>query len=80
MSTPNKWDTSGVNIVCDIVDMPLESESVDVILCSEVFEHLQDPVLAIKEFSRIIKKDGKLILSAVLQSHTHGTIFLLQWV
>lgn len=36
VSTPNKWDTSGVNIVCDIVDMPLESESVDVILCSEI--------------------------------------------
>lgn len=60
----DKWDTSKLNIVCDIIDMPLDNESVDVILCSEVFEHLKNPILAVKEFGRILKPGGKLILTA----------------
>ncbi len=68
---PDKWDASKVNITCDIIDMPLDNESVDVILCSEVFEHLKNPVLAIKEFSRVLKSGGELILTAPFCSLTH---------
>ena len=67
----DKWDTSRLNIVCDIIDMPLENESVDAILCSEVFEHLKNPILAIKEFSRILKPGGKLILTAPVCCLSH---------
>lgn len=66
-----KWDTSKINIVCDIIDMPLEDESVDVVLCTEVFEHLKDPVLAVREISRILKPGGELILTAPFCSLTH---------
>lgn len=67
----DKWDTSRVNVTCDIIDMPFEDKTIDVILCSEVFEHLKNPVLAIKEFSRILKPGGKLILTAPFCSLTH---------
>jgi SAM-dependent methyltransferase len=40
-------------------------------LCSEVLEHLPQPVLAIKEFSRLLKKGGYLILTAPFSSLTH---------
>ncbi|GFI15524.1 ubiquinone biosynthesis O-methyltransferase [Lachnospiraceae bacterium] len=66
-----KWDTSKVNIVCDIIDMPLEDRSVDVVLCTEVFEHLKDPVLAVREISKILKPGGELILTAPFCSLTH---------
>jgi SAM-dependent methyltransferase len=36
----------------------------DVILCTEVFEHIAYPIETIKEFSRLLKKGGKLILTA----------------
>ena len=36
----------------------------DVILCTEVFEHIPYPVETIKEFSRLLKKNGLLILTA----------------
>ena len=65
------WDTSGCDIISDIIDIPLENNSVDVILCSEVFEHLQNPVLAVKEFSRLLKPGGMLILTAPFCSLTH---------
>lgn len=65
------WDYTGLNITCDIVDMPLEDETVDVILCTEVFEHLKNPMLALKEFSRILKPGGMLILTAPVCCLTH---------
>lgn len=78
-------DKSKLNIVCDVIDMPLEDESVDVILCSEVFEHLKNPILAVKEFGRVLKEEGQLILTAPFCSLTHmapyfyGTGFSEYW-
>lgn len=66
-----KWDTSGIDIKCDITDIPLKNESVDTILCSEVFEHLKNPILAVKEFSRILRPGGVLLLTAPVCSLTH---------
>lgn len=66
-----KWDVSKIDIVSDIIEIPVESHSFDVILCTEVFEHIPDPISALKEFSRILKPGGKLILSAPFCSLTH---------
>lgn len=65
------WCYSEMNITCDIIDMPLENESIDVILCTEVFEHLTNPILALKEFSRVLKPGGILILTAPFCCLTH---------
>lgn len=69
--TPDKWDTTKVAITCDIIDMPLENGSIDVVLCTEVLEHLKNPILALKEFSRVMKSGGKLLLTAPFCSLTH---------
>lgn len=65
------WNTSEVDIISDIIDIPVEDGFFDAILCSEVLEHLPNPELAIKEFSRIIKPNGTLILTAPFCSLTH---------
>lgn len=66
-----KWDTSNVDLVCDIVSIPEPDASFDVILCSEVFEHLPDPLKALKEFSRLLKSGGSLIITAPFASFVH---------
>ena len=38
----NAWDTKKIDIVSDITDIPEPDKSFDVILCSEVFEHIPD--------------------------------------
>lgn len=43
--------------------IPLKSESVDVVFCSEVLEHVKDYNLALREMRRILKKSGRLILT-----------------
>ncbi len=65
------WDTHQIDIVSDIAEIPEADNSFDIILCSEVLEHLPNPVLALKEFHRLLKKDGILILTAPFCSLTH---------
>jgi ubiquinone/menaquinone biosynthesis C-methylase UbiE len=66
-----KWDTSKNNIISDITAIPLPSASIDAVLCTEVFEHISQPVLALQEFSRLLASRGHLILTAPFCSLTH---------
>jgi Methylase involved in ubiquinone/menaquinone biosynthesis len=65
------WDVSKTDVVSDITSIPLEDGSVDYILCTEVLEHVPDPASAMKEFSRLLKSGGKVILTAPFCSLTH---------
>jgi ubiquinone/menaquinone biosynthesis C-methylase UbiE len=66
-----KWNFGKLDYVSDITNIPVKDGTFDAILCTEVFEHIVDPIKAIKEFSRITKKGGCLILSAPFCSLTH---------
>ena len=65
------WDNSNLNIISDIITIPVPDRSFDAVLCTEVFEHLPEPLLALKEFSRIIKEGGYLIITSPFCSLTH---------
>ena len=65
------WDNSKLDIVSDIIAIPLEDASVDVIMCTEVFEHIPNPLDALKEFKRLLKPGGQLILTSPFLSFTH---------
>ncbi|HUB27313.1 MAG TPA: methyltransferase domain-containing protein [Tepidisphaeraceae bacterium] len=66
-----QWDYGKLDIVCDIAAIPQPDASFDAILCTEVFEHIPDPIPAIREFGRLLRKGGVLILSAPFCSITH---------
>jgi ubiquinone/menaquinone biosynthesis C-methylase UbiE len=52
---------------CSIVDankkLPFKNDSFDLIWCSEVIEHLNNPQKVVKEFNRVIKPGGEIILT-----------------
>ncbi len=66
-----KRDSTEIDIISDITDIPVKNEEYDAIMCVEVLEHLPKPIDAIKEFSRILKPTGKLIITAPFCSLTH---------
>ena len=49
-----------------VEDLPVENGSFDVVLCSQVLEHCDDPARAISELHRATAPGGRLLLS------THG--------
>jgi len=61
---PADWDNEWLDIVSDITSISVDDESFDCILCTEVLEHVPDAVAAIREFSRILKPGGILIITA----------------
>lgn len=65
------WDQSKLDIVSDIASIPEPDGSFDAIMCIEVFEHLPDPLAAIREFARLLRPGGQLILTAPFCSLTH---------
>lgn len=61
-----------VDIKIDIRNIPFEDETYDLILCSHVLEHVDDDRKALREFLRILKKDGTaLILIPVEREKTY---------
>lgn len=52
-----------LDYVGDIWDIKEKDEIFDAILCTEVFEHIPYPNETLKEFSRLLKPGGKLILT-----------------
>jgi len=57
------YDSStGADIVGDIHSIPLKDESVDGIICNAVLEHVNDPIRAVQEMHRVMKRGGKIFI------------------
>jgi ubiquinone/menaquinone biosynthesis C-methylase UbiE len=68
---PGSWDQTKLDIVCDITNISEPDGSFDAIMCTEVFEHLSDPIAAVQEFFRLLRRGGVLIITAPFCSLTH---------
>lgn len=49
------------DIIADAHNLPFQDGEVEAILSTDVFEHLKDPVKAVSEMKRVLKKGGKII-------------------
>lgn len=66
-NTINKHD-----FVCDLHSIPKPDNSYDIILCTQVLEHVEYPQKVINEFFRILKYKGKLFLTVPQGYGLHG--------
>jgi SAM-dependent methyltransferase len=65
------WDNSRIDIVSDITRIPVDGGTFDAVMCTEVFEHVPDPVAALNELYRVLKPGGLLLITAPFASLTH---------
>lgn len=66
-----------LRFVGNSLDIPLPNNSFDVIVCSEVLEHIPDIDRAVREIYRIIKPSGILIVSS---PNWHSLFGLVRWI
>ncbi len=66
-----EWDYSAIDVLADLSNLPLKEASVNLVLNTQVLEHVPDPSRVIQEFYRVLKPGGKLFLSAPQGWHEH---------
>ena len=64
-----------VDYVSDAASIPVDAGSFDAVICTEVLEHVGEPIKVVKEISRVLRPGGKLILTAPLGSGIHQEPF-----
>jgi len=64
-----------IDFVSDARCIPVPDGSFDAVVCTEVLEHVPDPIAVVREFGRIVGPGGRLILTAPLGSGIHQEPF-----
>jgi len=60
--------------------LAFKNNSIDVIWCSEVLEHLFDPAYAVSEFYRVLKPEGKLLVTVPYHGYFKNILIaLFKW-
>jgi len=57
--------------LCDLENIPKENNIYDLILCTQVLEHVKEPDTVLKEFHRVLKPTGTLLLTLPQAYHIH---------
>ena len=79
--TPRRWLGDGYftfglddcDTIGDLLDIPLEADSIDGVILTEVLEHCTDPFRAIAEVRRVMKPGGLLLVTSPFIWSDHRT-------
>ncbi|MDP2341455.1 MAG: class I SAM-dependent methyltransferase [Deltaproteobacteria bacterium] len=61
----------GVDYVCDVHALPFVDDSFDVVLIAAVLEHVLDPVAAVAEVTRVLRKGGVVAAETPFMQQVH---------
>jgi len=60
-----------IDYVSDATAIPVPDASFDLVLCTEMLEHVPEPIRVVRELARVLKPGGRLLLTAPLGSGLH---------
>lgn len=55
--------------LCDAAETPFPDHSMEVVICSELLEHVSDPQRVVQEIRRVLKEDGRVYCSVPYMRH-----------
>jgi SAM-dependent methyltransferase len=61
-------ESPSADLVGAVESLPIEDDSFDIVLCTQVLEHVDDPAAAVRELHRVTKPGGRVLAS------THGVM------
>lgn len=64
-------DKNKVDVICPATQLAFSNDSFDTIFSTQVIEHVDDPFKMLSECNRVLKKGGKLIVSAPFTWELH---------
>jgi SAM-dependent methyltransferase len=65
------WDYSRLDALGDLTRLPFADASFDVVLCTEVLEHVSEPQQVVSEIARVLRPGGALYVAAPQMFHQH---------
>src|SRR5260221_1193881 len=65
------WSYEKLDFWCDATSIPTPDGSFDAVLCTEVLEHVPEPIKVLQEIGRILRSGGTAFISAPLGSGLH---------
>jgi SAM-dependent methyltransferase len=58
------WDYSKIDVASSLDCLPFESDGFDIIICTQVLEHVREPQRVLEELFRTLKQGGVVLISA----------------
>jgi SAM-dependent methyltransferase len=65
------WRYAPMDYVCDAAAVPVEDGAFDAVLCTEVLEHVPEPISVLREIGRMVRPGGRAFITAPLGSGLH---------
>ncbi|NOX35648.1 MAG: class I SAM-dependent methyltransferase [Deltaproteobacteria bacterium] len=62
-----------------VLDLPFSDNTFDAVLCQHILMNIEDKSTAFKEFYRVLKNDGKLILHEITRGKNDSLLFPVPW-
>lgn len=67
----DKWNYRHLDYVAPLDCLPIENDTFDAVLCTQVLEHLQNPTECLAEMCRVLKPGGRLFLTVPMAQNEH---------
>lgn len=64
-----------ITYLCDLASIPVEDARYDLVVCTQVLEHLPEPQAVLSELHRVLKPGGEIWMSAPLFYEEHEIPF-----
>lgn len=65
-------ESTNPDYLCSADNIPVDDNTFDIVMLAEVIEHLENPIAVLNECYRVLKKDGKIVVTIPFLNALHA--------